>query len=125
MGMISNEDLDLARALMPDLTLDVIAEKLEVPLHSLAQEVLDCDFYMDEGLFRKRLNRGGIRLQDGAIEKCCPRCEEYMPYTREFWHVAKRAKDGAHSMCRFCEHGRKASLRLKLGHVPRKKLVGE
>lgn len=120
--MVQKEDIELAKALLPDLAMSEVAEKLEVPLHELAQAVLDCDFIMSESLFRKRLKAGRIRLADDSVERLCTVCNEYSPYVFEFWHRANRSADGAHSMCRCCEHERKAAKRLAAGIKPRPRL---
>lgn len=111
------EDIQLAKALMPDMAMTEIAEKLEVSLHCLAYSVLDCDFQMPESVFRKRLKRGAIRLTEFDIERLCIRCDEYLPFTEEFWHKANRNQDGAHTHCRACELERKAELRATMKRV--------
>lgn len=113
---IDIEDLALAKALYPDLSVEVIAEKLEVPVFALAQDLLGCDFGMYESLFNSRLERGVIRFnqEEMEIERCCSRCKQYLPYTKEFWGVRKDSRDGAHKSCRFCESKRKRISRAKL-----------
>lgn len=108
---MAQDDIELAKALMPDLSMNVIAEKFEVSLYDLAYSTLECDFSMPQSMFMLRLKRGTVRLTMMDIERKCVRCKEYLPFTHEFWHKANRNKDGAHSMCRACELERKVDVR--------------
>ncbi|GAL23046.1 hypothetical protein JCM19235_1347 [Vibrio maritimus] len=117
---MDNNDIELAKMLLPDLPLNVISDKLEVPLHLLAQEVLDCDFELSESVFTKRLAAKRIRLGEDSIERFCPRCEEYYPLVEEFWHRTRSQIGGAHSMCKGCERERKSKMRRAQGMKPYK-----
>jgi len=109
---ISDEDIELGKQLIDDLPIDVISEKLEVPLYDLANAILDCDFKMPRSVFNLRVKKGKIRFEEGAIERYCVRCKDYHPFTLDFWHHNRNTNDGSHTMCRACEHERKENQRM-------------
>jgi len=115
-SQIDSADLELANELFPCLTLDVIAEKLEVPLFDLAQTMFECDFSMHESLFNFRIKRGLIRLNSDEmeIERYCPHCKLYHPLTKDFWYHSKHNVGGANKRCIACEVERKNASRARL-----------
>lgn len=123
--VITDKERQLASELLPHFDMKSVAKKINVPLYALAQSTLECDFPMSESLFNIRLRGGRIQLTDMDIEKRCPRCDEYYPFTLEFWHRANTKNDGAHAICRACEQERKAIWRRSKGQVPRETLNGE
>ncbi|GAL23047.1 hypothetical protein JCM19235_1348 [Vibrio maritimus] len=96
-------DIELVKALMPDLPPQVIAEKFEVSLWELTGSAYECDFPMTKRLFDARVKNNNIQIREGAIERRCYRCNEFVPFTAEFWHHNRSSNDGASSHCRACQ----------------------
>ena len=53
--------------------------------------------YTDTG--RRKYNKSQFRTVDGQIEKTCTQCENWLPYTEEYYAYSK---DGLRSHCKRC-----------------------
>ncbi len=94
-------------------TISDIANKYHLNVNEVAQRFFseEQSFKIDDDrVFNLRLKRGAIRIGEDCIEKLCPRCNEYWPLTKEYYHSNCRTKDGAFTHCRSCEMARKQGL---------------
>jgi transposase-like protein len=43
-----------------------------------------------------------VEITEIGIEKLCPKCNEYWPADKEFYHSSKITKDGLYPWCKAC-----------------------
>ncbi|WP_299021249.1 hypothetical protein [uncultured Photobacterium sp.] len=87
-------------------TVEEIAERLGLNPFELAITLTPMPFTLTERLFEMRRKKNLMRFGEDCLERYCQRCDDFLPYTREFFNCNKAACDGCYSHCRACERER-------------------